>query len=190
MNGFEFSLMNVLVGSTNPTKIDAVRLGFAYYFPEVAVQGYDVSSDVAAQPVGEQTFEGARNRVLRLREMSPEQHSKGDYFVGIEGGIEQLCAKWFSFGVICIMDREGRIGWGTSSYFQLPKGIVEELRRGKELGDIIDAYTGVEHTKLKNGAIGFLTRDVITRTSLYVPGVVTALIPFVNKELYSLNKIV
>ncbi len=177
--------MNVLVGSTNPTKIEAVRLGFGNYFPEVTVIGYTAPSGVPHQPVGEQTFEGARNRVLRLHEMSLEQHVEGDYFVGIEGGVERLFATWFSFGVICIMNREGCMGWGTSSYFQLPPGMVEELLKGKELGDIIDAYTCVEHTKLKDGAIGFLTKNVITRTSLYVPGVVTALIPFVNKELYS-----
>ena len=83
-----------------------------------------------------------------------------NFFVGIEGGIMKLYQKWFAFGAMCIIDDKGRIGSGTSPYFELPESITKHLLSGIELGDVMDKITGDHNTKQKGGAIGFFTKKL------------------------------
>ncbi|MHA1649271.1 MAG: inosine/xanthosine triphosphatase [Candidatus Helarchaeota archaeon] len=176
--------MKVLVGSLNPVKIQAVRDAFSNFFNEIELLGIEVDSKVPKQPKNDQTFEGARNRALELYKLNQTQKLNADYFVGIEGGIIELHSKWFTFGVICILDDKRRIGWGTSPFFELPKKIIDALLKGIELGVIMDQLLGTSNIKQKEGAIGFFTRNVMNRKTLLSSGVITALIPFLNENLY------
>jgi inosine/xanthosine triphosphatase len=105
--------------------------------------------------------------------------------VGIEGGIINIYGNWFSLGCICIRNKEGETAFGTSSHFPLPEQIVKELLNGVELGKVIDKLTHQNNSKQKNGAIGFLTKNIITRKDLYTQGIITALIPFLNPALFN-----
>jgi inosine/xanthosine triphosphatase len=107
-----------------------------------------------------------------------------EYFVGIEGGVGQRYQRWFAFGGMCIIDSHGRKAFGTSPQFELPQKVVEQLVEGKELGDVIDEFTNVKNSKHKFGAIGYFTNGVMNRTDLYVYGLITALVPFLNEKLY------
>ncbi len=177
-------MIKVLVGSKNPVKIEATKEAFSRYFGDVKVVGISVDSKVSKQPIEEETFQGAKNRALELRALDKKDGLKSDFFVGIEGGIGKMFSKWFSFGSMCVVDKNGRVGFGTSSHFELPDHIVEELLNGKELGEISDRLTREKNAKQKGGAIGFLTRGLIDRKNLYLPGLIMALVPFVNEDLY------
>ncbi|MFH1316039.1 MAG: inosine/xanthosine triphosphatase [Candidatus Woesearchaeota archaeon] len=174
--------MKILVGSENPVKIDAVKEAFSKYFDNIEIQGHKVSSDVPDQPLNDDTFIGAKNRALHLKRLDNEKSLSADFFVGIEGGIIELNSTWFAFGAMCIIDKDGNIGLGTTSLFQLPEQMIDNLLQGKELGDVIDKITGEHNSKQKNGAIGYFTKNIITRKSYYVNGIIKALIPFLNKE--------
>lgn len=176
--------MKVLVGSRNPVKIEAVKEAFSKYFDDVEVIGIKVGSRVSNQPIGDETFEGAKNRSLELKRINEEKNLGAKFFVGIEGGIIKLHSRWFAFGGMCIVDDKGRIGFGTSPHFELPDDVTKELLSGIELGDVMDKITGDRNTKQKGGAIGFFTRGIMDRKNLYIQGLVVALIPFVNEELY------
>jgi len=176
--------MKILVGSRNPVKIEAVEEAFGIYFDDVDVTGISVDSSVPDQPVGDETYRGARIRASHLMERNVEQNLDADYFVGIEGGIEEKEGRWYSFGAICIMDVFGQAGYGTSIHFELPRVVIRNIQNGKELGDVIDAVSGGENTKQKGGAIHYLTKGVIDRKSIYVQGLIAALIPFVNREVW------
>ncbi len=61
-------LLRACVASTNPVKVGAVQLALAACFPDrtVEVEGRDVPSGVADQPMGdEETKRGAMNRLRR-----------------------------------------------------------------------------------------------------------------------------
>lgn len=176
--------MKILVGSQNPVKIEAVHQAFAQYFDTVEVIGREVDPQVLVQPVNEDTFLGAKNRVLALQHLNALEKLGADFFAGIEGGIIQLYSRWFGFGCMAIGDPQGRLGFGTSALFELPEPIVSELLAGKELGHVIDHLAGDHNTKQKGGAIGFLTHGVMDRKMLYVQGLIVALVPFVNESLY------
>ena len=176
--------MKVLVGSHNPVKIEAVKESFSKYFDNVEVIGIKVNSKVSDQPINEETFEGAKNRALELKRINEEKNLGAKFFVGIEGGIIKLYSKWFAFGTMCIIDDKGRISFGTSPHFELPESIVKHLLAGTELGDVMDKIPEEYNTKQKGGAIGFFTKNVMDRKNLYVHGLVVALIPFINENLY------
>jgi len=171
--------MLVLVGSTNPVKIKATKEAFEKFFENVEVKGIEVDSGVPPQPFDEETFQGALNRALNLK-----RKFEADFYVGIEGGVSKIFGRWFSFGAVCIVDRDGIYGFGTSPLFELPQWVVEELKGGKELGEVMDELEGRKGIKRREGAIGVFTKGVMKRKDLYVPGIITALIPHLNRELF------
>lgn len=177
-------MVKILVGSKNPVKLESVREAFSYYFKDLEVMGLSVDSRVPDQPVNDKTFTGAHNRALALQKINQDKHMGASFCVGIEGGIINLYSKWFAFGVICIVDDTGKFGFGISPNFEISNHHAEELLQGTELGDIADRITGGNNVKQKGGIISFLTKGIISRKDLYVPGVVAALIPLLNKDIY------
>jgi len=176
--------MKILVGSKNPVKIASVREAFANYFEKIEIVGIEVESGVASQPINDETFIGAQNRAEKLRKLNDEENLGAELFVGIEGGIEKQFDRWFAFGCMCVIDKEGRIGFGTSPHFELPQCVVEKLLQRIELGDVMDEIMNQQNTKQKHGAIGFFTNGVMNRKELYIEGLKVALIPFLHKEMF------
>ncbi len=181
--------MKILIASENPVKKNATEEAFSKFFENVEVLGASIKSGVPAQPFDKETFLGARNRVINLfHHASKNGLNDVEYFVGIEGGVEKRFDRWFGFGVVCISDKDKNYGYGITPYFELPKKVIVELSKGKELGKIIDGLSNEIETKRKGGAIGYLTGGVYNRKNLYVNGVIMALVPFLNKEIYFGNE--
>ena len=176
--------MKIVVGSINPVKITATQAAFERYFTQVHVEGLAVEPGVPSQPIGTETFVGAENRATMLGSENERRGMGADYVVGIEGGILSLHNVWFSFGAVCIMDQQGHSGMGTSPLFPLPKKVVKEINKGKELGHIIDTLSDSSNSKQKGGAIGFLSHNQISRHDIYEQAVIMALLPFLNPQLY------
>ncbi len=177
--------MKVLVGSRNPTKIGAAQDVFGRCFGGVEVVGIEAASGVAGQPVGmAETFAGAENRARSLARLNARQGLDAQFCVGIEGGVVRLHGRWFAFGVICIADAHERLGFGVTSHYELPGNITDGLAAGAELGQVIDALTGLHDTRLGDGAIGYLSHGQLDRRGLAAQGVFMALIPFLNEPLF------
>jgi len=176
--------MKILVGSQNPVKISAVEEAFALYYKDINVIGFSVESNVPPQPINNQTFEGAKNRALELQKINATKNLNAEYFVGIEGGIQKIFGKWFAFGGMCIIDKNGKISFGTSAHFELPDLITMRLLKGEELGYVMDEIMNEKNTKQKGGAISFFTNGKMNRKELYIPGIISALIPFLHGNLY------
>jgi len=171
--------MKVLVGSTNPVKIEAVREAFSHFFEEVDAQGVKVESGVADQPFEEETHTGAKNRSRALYTLGG-----ADFYVGVEGGCFSMNDTWMAAGSISILDDNGREGFGVSPFFPMPPVFMNAILEGKEMGVVADEHIGSANIKQKGGTSGYLTRGIIPRKELYVPGIVSALVPFLNEELY------
>lgn len=178
-------MIKILVGSKNPVKINAAKEGFLKYFDEVEVKNFDVPSGVSVQPINsDETFKGAENRAKKLKEINDNNQMGYDFFVGIEGGISETYGKWFAYGCMCIIDKTGKKSFGTSPHFEIPDPVTERLLKREELGHVMDEIMKTENSKVKGGAIGFFTNDVMDRKDLYFDGVIVALVPFLHKNLY------
>lgn len=176
--------MKILVGSLNPVKLEAVKEAFQKNYNEVDVIGIKVASGVGDQPIGKETFIGAENRAVALPKRNDDENIDADFFVGIEGGITRGINRWFAFGGVCVIDKQSNTCFGSSAHFELPNEITKRLLSGEELGFVMDEIMKTKNSKQKGGAISFFTNGVMNRKELYVPGIISALVPFNHRELY------
>lgn len=172
----------LIVASKNPVKINASLSAFKEVFLSTSflVDGISVSSGVSAQPMSdEETFQGAINRAVKARETYPI----ANFWVGLEGGVEEIGGETRSVVWAVVLSKD-QIGKAKTASFILPPKMAEMIKGGMEMGDADDMIFGTVNSKQKLGAIGLLTNGVIDRTKLYKDGVILALIPFLNPELY------
>jgi inosine/xanthosine triphosphatase len=175
--------MKVIVASTNPVKIHTTEIGCAKMFPGMSfkVVGVPVPSGVSHQPMSEEeTLQGALNRVNNISQSDPD----ADYWVGIEGGLEEKRGEFEVFAWVVVKGKDGKIGKGRTGSFFLPEKVAVLIKQGKELGVADDIVFGRSNSKQTNGSVGILTGDVLTRTTYYEHAMVLALIPFKNAALY------
>lgn len=176
--------VKIIVGSLNPVKLVATREAFSNYYSQADVFGLEVHSGVSDQPIDEEAFEGAENRATRLLVLNYKRNLAADFFVGIEGGISKIYDRWFAFGCICIINKHMQKSFGTSAHFELPQFVTERLLNREELGIVMDEIMSAKNTKQKDGAISFFTKGVMNRKELYVPGIISALVPFNHEGMY------
>lgn len=175
-------MKTIIIASHNPVKARATLDGFQRMFPdeEFAIKTVSASSGVSDQPASnDETLRGALNRV----ENAIEQIKDADYWVGIEGGIEESGADMAAFAWVVVRS-ENLLGKSCTGTFFLPREIADLVREGKELGEADDIVFGKTNSKQENGAIGLLTDNVVDRATLYEHAVVLALLPFKNVGLY------
>jgi inosine/xanthosine triphosphatase len=176
-------LKKVYIGSANPVKIKCTEYAFNDVFRDNQAFdfiGISVPSGVSDQPMTDQeTLSGAENRAKQLM---TEFHD-GDFFVGIEGGIEQNESETEAFAWVVILNKN-MLGRARTATFQLPPKITELISQGVELGHADDMVFNRTNSKQGNGAVGILTNNIIDRIEYYRPAVVLALIPFINQSLY------
>lgn len=176
-------MKKVIVASKNPVKISASAEGFKKMFPEETFEcvGVSAPSGVAEQPMtDEETYTGATNRLSHIKSAEPE----ADYWIALEGGVEERDGELEVFAWMVIESKEGVTGKGKTSSFFLPRKIAELVHQGMELGHATDKVFNETDSKQKNGSIGFLTNDNVTRTTYYIEAIIIALIPFKNPSLY------
>jgi inosine/xanthosine triphosphatase len=164
----------VAVGSMNPVKIGAARAVIERLAPHVRVDGIAAASGVPDQPWSdEETIRGALARARAARAALD-----ADWGIGIEGGVidagdgaVRTCA-WAA-----VVDRDGGEGVGGSLSLELPRRVAELVRGGMELGHAMDAVTGEHDVKRGAGAVGILTRGLVSRQAAYETLVAYALVP-------------
>lgn len=172
----------VVVGSTNPVKIAAVRSVLARCTADAFVHGVSFLSGVPDQPWGdEETQAGA----LARAQAALRSDDDADLAVGIEGGVVRegggsvrTCA-WAA-----VVDRQGVVGTGGSLAMPLPHAVVALLEAGVELGHAMDQVARTAGTKHGLGAVGLMTGGLITRQEAYEPLVTYALAPWLGRELW------
>ena len=82
-------------------------------------------------------------------------------------------------------DKERREkSFGKSISYPLPSSINAELEKTGFLSEIAAKFSNVEDVRSKEGLIGFLSKGKITRAILTEGAVMSALLTFLNKEIY------
>ena len=172
----------ITVASQNPVKLKAAQAAFQQMFPaqRFFVDGVSVPSGVPDQPMSvSETMAGAENRAENARAAAPA----ADFWVGIEGGIEDSPLGMTCFARVHVLGRAGITGLGQTAVFYLPQEVAELVRGGLELGHADDQVFGRDNSKQANGAIGLLTDDLVDREAYYTHAVIMALVPFKNPSL-------
>ncbi len=172
----------VIVGSSNPVKLAAVRAVLSRVAAEIRVEGVQVASGVPDQPFGDdETRRGAEARARAALQISA-----AGLAVGLEGGVVveadgsmRTCAWAVAIG------RDGTCGIGGSLSMPLPSGVADRIRSGEELGHAMDAVARKVGTKHGLGAVGILTAGLIDRQRAYETLVTYALAPWLAPEYFA-----
>ncbi len=176
--------MKILIGTKNPGKIQGAKEAFEKYFEDVEIEGILVNSDVNAQPLNKEIFQGAQNRVANLKRYAKENNMSADFYVASEGGIQNLlCDEWIDFNAVVIEDKNGTVSYGMSQGFPIPDKYIEEIKEN-ELGSVMDRlFEGHDLGKGKGG-IGLLTHGELSRIDLTRNAFIMALTKYINGDIW------
>jgi inosine/xanthosine triphosphatase len=167
--------VSVGIGTKNDVKVRAVENIFNKVYDKIKIEKVAVSSGVPEQPWGDDTITGAKNRAAAAFEQVPEAH----FGIGIEAGLfhDQITDEYYDVQYCVIVDRGGRFSYGHGPGFYYPAAIVDGLKLGKTVGDLMSEVTGINDIGHKQGAIGYLSKGILTREGLTEQAVVMALVP-------------
>ena len=184
--------LNICVGSLNPTKIKAVKIGFGKYFKQFEVCEIKADSNVPEQPIGmDFIVEGAINRAKKALYYLKKVKGFDDniFGIGIEAGLAKVSSantKYMDFQFCAIIDEIEFLTLGSGIAFEYPQSVMDEILSNKntEIGEIMGRLANNKNLKYESGAISFLSKNVINRTEILSQAVICALLPRINEELY------
>jgi inosine/xanthosine triphosphatase len=163
--------MYFFVGSTNPVKMNAVKVATTAVWPEQLVQGFEVPSGVHAQPFSDdETRQGAENRAKAaltegLKIFPDVKEALG---VGLEGGVfkhgkdEVWSTVWGA-----VVDQHGQVFVANGMRMKVPDQIAELMLAGQEMGPVMEQLSGVSDVRKNQGMIGIVTNNFVNRTEEY-----------------------
>lgn len=175
--------MKVIVASTNLGKIEGAKIAFAEYFDEFEIEGIKVNSDVSEEPVNEEIYQGASNRVKNVRKVAEEKGKDAEFYVAIESGITNKLGEWTILNVAVIEDKTGFKSWGVSAGFPVPQKYVEEIIN-TDLGKVMDKIFNETELREGKGGINLLTKGKITRIDQTKQAFIMALTQFINGDTW------
>lgn len=175
--------MKVLIGTNNQGKVEGAKQAFEKFYKDVKVEGISVSSDVSDEPVNDEIYMGASNRVNNLIKYSKENNIDVDFYVGVESGITNQLGKWCIIQIAVVKDKSGYESFGTGPAFPVPEKYVDEIIN-TDLGLLMDKIFKGNGLKNEKGGIAHLTNDVITRYDLTREAIIMALTEFINGDIW------
>lgn len=177
--------MIVRVGSTRPAKVEGTREALqrlarvAPQFADFTLQAHDLTDIAPRQPMSlEEILEGATMRASRI--LDPET----EFAVGVEGGLHEVKPGVWSLQTWAAVTDGNRWGMGAGPALVLPRLVVDRVKAGEELGDVIDTLAG-ESVRGTRGAWGVLTCGLIGRQDAFRLAVIAAFAPFYNGRAWT-----
>ena len=173
-------MIKVTIGSTNPTKLEAVKQAFRIIWPDqkFEFETFNGVSGVNEQPLHEEeSITGARNRA---RQVIIETDT--DFAVGIEGGMYKVDDKWFVSDWAIVLDQTGKEGIGGTPRYHVPDHIRTHITSDHDLSAVLEDKLGAINIGKLDGYAGMMTGNHITRTTSNRDAVIIALAPFVRRH--------
>lgn len=138
--------ITLVIATTSEDKIEGIRRGFLEYFPkeefEIKIYSGKIESGVPDQPFGNDTYQGAYNRIDNIKKQYgktfKEQNIVVDYYVSCEAGIDdtnkvmidgKLINLYASEQVVCIYNEKRNLySFGKSSSWTIPEKDIQEIK--------------------------------------------------------------
>ncbi|PID20691.1 inosine/xanthosine triphosphatase [Sporosarcina sp. P3] len=152
--------MKFVLGSENQAKKRAVVHIIKRFLENSTITSASVPSSVSAQPMSaEETRQGAINRSIAT--------AKDAYGIGLEGGVHMMGDTMYLCNWGALTTPEGETFTAAGAQIPLPEELADEIHRGKELGEVVDAYFKKQNVRMTEGAMGMLTAQLIPRDVLF-----------------------
>ena len=171
--------MKVLIGTTNPGKIKGAELALKHYYQDVEIEGIKVDSNVPEQPVNEDVYLGAKNRVDNLIKYAQDNGLQADMYMAIEAGLSNGLGKWCNYNIAVVRDDMGHESVGVGPGFPIPDRYLDKIIN-TSLGEVFDNIYHGNKLNLGKGGISSLTHNGIDRIEITRQAFIMALTTFVN----------
>ena len=122
-------MLKVAIATASCEKIDGIVKAISRFYDvvlsEMEIYSTSVESGVPSQPFGEETYEGAFNRVNNIR----KKLQKMDLYISCEAGIEDTFEQYFNVQVVCIFESKSqKYLWGKSLGWSIPSEDIEFIK--------------------------------------------------------------
>lgn len=155
--------MQIAIGTTNKAKTQAVEFIVKKYFTQTMFTHIKAASEVSEQPMTtEETRLGAINRAKNAM-----RETGADLSFGLEGGVTEIDGIMYvcNWGALILAD--GSLITAAGAQIILPEEIAQEIRTGKELGPVMEAYTQRRDIRQHIGAVGIFTQGIVDRQAMF-----------------------
>lgn len=174
--------MKVLIATKNQGKIEGAKRALLNYFENIEIQGIPVESNVSEQPVNDEIYIGAKNRLKNLKKYAQEKHIETDLFLSIESGINNVLGRWMITNIAVIEDNTDFESYGTSPSFPVPDRLVKDII-DRDLSQVMNQiFTKDDERHNKGGGIQLLTHNKISRIDLTEMAFIMALTKYINED--------
>lgn len=174
--------MKVLIATKNAGKIEGAKRALLHYFSDIEIEGIPVESNVGEQPVNNEIYDGAKNRVRNLKKYASDNNISADLYLSIESGINNSLGRWMITNVAVIEDNNDFESYGTSPSFPVPEKLVDDIIN-TDLSKVMDKiFKKDEERHNKGGGIQLLTHNEITRIDLTEMAFIMALTKYINEN--------
>lgn len=174
--------MKVLVATKNQGKIEGAKRALQNYFDNIEIIGIPVESDVSEQPVNDEIYNGAKNRVKNLKIYAKDNNLEADLYLSIESGINNSLGRWMITNIAVIEDNNNFESYGTSPSFPVPDRLVQDVI-DTDLSQVMNTiFEKDEERHNKGGGIQLLTHNKISRIDLTEMAFIMALTKYINED--------
>lgn len=174
--------MKVLIATKNEGKIEGTKRALQNYFDDIEIIGIPVESNVSEQPVNDEIYNGAKNRVKNLKKYAKENDIVADLYLSIESGINKLLGRWMITNIAVIEDNNDFESYGTSPSFPVPDRLVQDVIN-TDLSQVMNnIFEKDEERHNKGGGIQLLTHNKISRIDLTEMAFIMALTKYINGD--------
>ncbi len=172
--------MKILVGSTNGQKVNGARQAFEiFYGNDIDVEGVSVDSGVNSEPIKDEVYLGAKNRINNVISYAKENFIDADFFVGVESGLIEIDGHWINLSYVIIEDKNGMRSVATTPGYPIPDKYVEEVINS-DLKQLFERVSVDKHS-----GISSLTHGEFNRKDLMRIGYIMALTQYVNGDIWT-----
>ena len=109
-------IMKVIIATKNQGKIEGAKRALLNYFEDIEIIGIPVESNVSEQPVNDDIYIGAKNRLKNLKEYAKENNIEADLYLAIESGITNSLGRWLITNIAVIEDNKDFESWHKSIF--------------------------------------------------------------------------
>lgn len=176
--------MKVLIATKNKGKIEGAKKALEHYFKEVEVIGIPVNSEVNEQPVNDEIYQGAKNRVKNLKIYAKENNIEADLYLSIESGINNLLGRWMITNIAVIENNKNFESYGTSPSFPVPDSLVQDVIDTNLTNVMNKVLSKDDERHNKGGGIQLLTHNKISRIDLTEYAFIMALTKYINDDIW------
>ena len=174
--------MKVLIATKNQGKIEGAKKALQNYFDDIEIHGIPVESNVGEQPVNDEIYIGAKNRVKNLKTYAKENNIEADLYLSIESGITNLLGRWMITNIAVIEDNKKFESYGVSPSFPVPEKLVQDIIN-TDLSQVMDnIFVKDDERHNKGGGIQLLTHYKISRIDLTEMAFIMALTKYINGD--------